>query len=103
MKLLSVVFRFAKERLGRAIFDSKIAWQLRPFAERKATLVSLGGLVLREDVGAGESLLEAFSEVFLTRQVDQGPARGSDTDDAPGSDAFDDLVRLETNLNAAAT
>lgn len=80
---------------------------IRPAPDRARRIhipngISAGGLVLREDVRAGESLLEAFSEVFFTRQVDQGPVCGADTDDAPGPDAFDDLVRLKTNLNAAA-
>jgi len=41
-------------------------------------------------------------EEFLPRQVDIGPGRGTDADDAGRAHAFGDEVRFKTDLDAAA-
>ena len=60
-------------------------------------------LVLWKDVRSRETLFGLSSKVFLTWYLDLGPASGTDTDNPPGTDAFEDEIGLEPNLYAAAS
>ncbi len=42
------------------------------------------------------------AQVFLPRQLHQGPAHWADADDSPGANTFDDEVGLKLDLDAAA-
>ena len=60
-------------------------------------------LVLWKDIRSWETFFELVSsEVFLTRYLDLGPASGTDTDNPPGTDAFEDEIGLKRNLYATA-
>ena len=59
--------------------------------------------VFREDGRGREAVFVAtIAQEFLPRHVDLGPTGGADTDDSTRTDAFDDEVRLKTDLNATA-
>ncbi len=60
-------------------------------------------LILGKDGRSWEAVFGAgFEEVFLPRQLHQGPARWPDADNSPRADAFDDKVGLKLDLDAAA-
>ena len=61
-------------------------------------------LVLWKDIRSWETFFELVSsEVFLTWYLDLGPASGTDTDNPPGTDAFEDEICLEPNLYSTAS
>jgi hypothetical protein len=61
-----------------------------------------GESVFGEDGGAGKTLFEAVVQVFFPWHLHPRPVAGTDTDDTGGTEAFNDEVGLEPNLDTAA-
>ena len=61
-------------------------------------------LVLGKDRRSWKALFRAcVVKIFLAWHLDSGPVSWSNTDDSAGANALDDKIRLEKDLDAAAT